>query len=67
MAPDNHIKSGHHLLTESAEAIHLKAVSNESDDLLNDTPTSLPSPQAETAMSRFGHFSVVTPLDNTYR
>ena len=34
---------------------------NESDDLLNNTPISSPSPQAETAMSWVGHFSVVTP------
>ena len=30
---------------------HFKAVSDESDDLLNDTPTSSPSPQTEMSMS----------------
>ena len=40
--------------------LHLKAVSNESDDLLNDTHTSSPSQQAEMSMSWMGHFSVVT-------
>ena len=39
---------------------HLKADSNENGDLLNDTPTSMPSPQVEMAMSRVSHFSVVT-------
>ena len=39
----------------------MKAVSNESDDLLNDSHISSPSPQAEMAMSWMGHFSVVTP------
>ena len=32
---------------------HLKAVSKESDDQSNDTPTSTPSPQAEMAVGRF--------------
>ena len=48
-------KVGCRLLTESIEA------SNESDDLINDTPTSSPSPQAEMAMSLVGHFGVMTP------
>ena len=38
----------------------LKAVSNESDDPINDTPTSSPSPQVEMAMSWVGHLSVET-------
>ena len=38
----------------------MKAVSNKSDDLLNDTPTSSPSPLAEMAMRWVGHFSAVT-------
>ena len=42
-------KVGCHLLAEVQ--INLKAVTNESGDLLNDTPTSLPSPYAEMAMS----------------
>ena len=37
------------------------AVSNASDELLNDTPTSSPSPRAEVAMSLVCHFSVATP------
>ena len=37
------------------------AVSNESDDPLNDTPTSSPPPLAEMAMSWACHFIVVTP------
>ena len=39
----------------------MKAVSNESDDLLNDTTISLPYPQAEMVMGWVGNFSVVTP------
>ena len=38
-----------------------KAISNESDDLLNDTVNSSPPPQAEEAVSWIGHFSAVTP------
>ena len=37
------------------------AVSKESDEHLNDTPTSSPSPLAEIAMSLVCHFSIVTP------
>ena len=37
------------------------AISNKRDELLNETPTSLPSPRAEMAMSWVCHFSVVTP------
>ena len=37
------------------------AVSNESDKLLNDTPTSSPSPLTEMAMVWVCHFNVVTP------
>ena len=44
----------------------LKANSNTRDDLLNDTPTSSPSPQAEMSMSWVGHFSLVTQSDSTY-
>ena len=50
-------KMGCRLLAESIEA------SNESGDLINDTPTSSPSPLAEMAMSWVGHFSAVTPWD----
>ena len=39
----------------------MKAASNESGDLSNDTPTSSPSPLAEMAMSWVAHFGVVTP------
>ena len=38
----------------------LKAVSSESDDPINDTPTSSPSPQVKMAKSWVGHFSVET-------
>ena len=48
-------KVGCHLLT------YLKAVSKENDDILDDTPTSSPSQQAEIVMSWVGHFSVVKP------
>ena len=48
-------KGGCRLLTESIEA------SNESDDLINGTPTSSPSPQAEMTMGWVGHFGVMTP------
>ena len=50
-------KVGYCLLTGS----HLKAVPNESDALVNDTPTSSPSPLAEMAMNGLSHFSAVTP------
>ena len=46
-------KVGCRLLTD------LKAVSNESDDLLNDTTTSSPSPQARAVMSWVYRLSVV--------
>ena len=36
----------------------MKAVSNE-NDIINDTPTSSPSPQAEMAMSWVSYFGVV--------
>ena len=41
----------------------LKAASKESDDLLNDTPTSSPSPQADMVVRWVCHFSVLTPLN----
>ena len=41
----------------------LKAVSSESDDPINDTPTSSPSPQGKMAMSWVGHLSVETPSE----
>ena len=44
----------------------LKAVSNEIDYQLNDTPTSSPSPLAEMAMSWVGHFSVKTPTESMH-
>ena len=39
----------------------LKAVSKENEDILNDTPSSSPSLQAEMMMSWVGHFSFVIP------
>ena len=54
--PSFSTKVGCHLLTESTEAI-----SNESGDLLSDTPTSSPSPLAEIGMLLVGHFSFVAP------
>ena len=41
----------------------LKAVSSESDDPINDPPTSSPSPQVEMAMSWVGHLSVEKPSE----
>ena len=38
-------------------------LSNESDDLLNDTHTSSPSPQVEMPMGWVGHFSAVSPWE----
>ena len=54
------LKSGFTVLKPFESEISA-AVSNASDELLNDTPTSLPSPRGEVAMSLVCHFSVVTP------
>ena len=57
-------KAGCCPLSESTVAIESEisvAVSNESDEILNDISISSPSPPAEIAMSWVCHFSVVAP------
>ena len=54
------LKVGWCLLTGSTEPFESEIL-NDSDDLLNDTPTSSPFPLVEMSISSACHFSVVTP------